>query len=222
MGDFNNDGVPDLAATAGLVSAGFYVAIYSGADGSELYGMHEDVTGSYFGSGLAGGRDVTQDGQPDLLIGSMHSDFNGFTSAGMIRLVGGETWITPLQSEVSNASGASIDFELDFPDDAAGETYQALLSASGVGPSMFPNQVSVPLTVDAWMAQTFLGMYPPVFLNPTGTLDANGDASFGLQVPSGVIPASLIGTRFYMAVTSRSALGVYRYSTRAAFIDLNP
>lgn len=90
-GDWNSDGVPDLAvAVTGLNLVGFgvrgAVRIHSGVDGALLathWGWEND---SDFGRGLAAGADLNNDGRSELLIGAPAEDANG-SNAGRVRLM---------------------------------------------------------------------------------------------------------------------------------------
>jgi hypothetical protein len=82
-GDLNGDGHADLLAgapnfsAAGLGSVGL-VRAYSGADGTQLFEWQGAGATESFGSAVAGGRDLTGDGVPDIVIGcSRHASFNG-------------------------------------------------------------------------------------------------------------------------------------------------
>ncbi len=74
LGDWNVDGVPDMAVGApfdyfGPLSGGLgSVALYSGATGGLLHWLKAPVELREFGAALAGGVDVTGDGAPDLAI----------------------------------------------------------------------------------------------------------------------------------------------------------
>jgi hypothetical protein len=83
LGDVDGDGRPDFAvgapaALSGVIGAG-EVRIYSGLTGAYLRSFFGASVGAYFGSALAGGRDLDADGRPDLLIGAPEPTVAGGT-----------------------------------------------------------------------------------------------------------------------------------------------
>jgi len=99
IGDINADGVPDFIVGAsshdngGLVDVGA-VFVYSGKDGtilrahfgSNFFGGDFDA----FGSAVAGGHDLTNDGVPDYLVGQPFSDLIA-NNSGLVWLFEGAT-----------------------------------------------------------------------------------------------------------------------------------
>lgn len=88
-GDINGDGRGDVIAGAirrGAEGPG-YAALISGADGSVLRTLVGGTPGTYFGIAVAGGADLTGNGNPDVLVGAFNwkartrGEFSGMVSA---------------------------------------------------------------------------------------------------------------------------------------------
>jgi len=99
-GDWNGDGVIDVAAGAPGRSDMFYgslsgVYVFSGADASVLRffdGAEYAQATSCFGHSVASGRDVNGDGFPDLVVGAPAQDFGNFYyRQGAVYVISGRT-----------------------------------------------------------------------------------------------------------------------------------
>ncbi len=226
-GDTNGDGFHDLVAsssgpTNGSAQSLGLAVVYSGADGSALYEDYGDGVSLIYGYTVAGGKDIDGDGLSDVLTGSPYYAPAGSSQTGMLRVLGVEAWLTTSATALSAAAGGVVDYVIDFPADAGGDTYQMLASASGAGPTMLPNGVLVPLTLDSWLASTFLGIYPSAILNPTGVLDPNGDGAFSISVPPGALSSGVVGTTFFLAVACQPGGMLYRYASMPVQLEITP
>ncbi len=222
-GDHDGDLIDDfmvgkLAASASLDYG--EVEIYSSADG----GLIHTITGSHnwdqMGHSVSLIGDLTGDGRREILVSAIGME-NAGSVVGSIQLWDFSTFLTYDSIGFSAGAGTSTTYHLDFPDDAAGDQYSVLLSASGRGPMRFPNGLWVPLSFDQWLAQTYLGMYPPVFGTPIGTLDVNGQASVVFSVPANAAN-SLIGQTFYLAAACKPNAELWRYASVSAPIEILP
>lgn len=83
-GEFNGDGVPDLAVGAwhanpsGPDSGGAY--LFSGVNGSVIKQFKGDTAFDFFGIVVSNAFDIDRDGRDDLIVGSHHDDPNGIES----------------------------------------------------------------------------------------------------------------------------------------------
>ncbi len=224
VGDLDLDGRCDYALSDVTFNSGAgRVLLISGVDGRVLLEELGSLPIEGLGRAISGRQDSTGDGQVDVLIGAPFSFNTGPPTsdrAGHWRLLNADGWLIATTTEVSLAAGGTVDYSFDFPDDAAGDTYQVLASASGTGVTTLPNNIPIHLTLDATLAETFLGRYPPVLNNPVATLDANAAGTVALTLPAGSNPA-LLGSVFYLAVACRRpGTLLYRYSTRPVPLQL--
>ncbi len=92
-GDFDGDGVKDLAVGATAVASGNpgpgYVEVYSGATLQLLAHVDSPVTGNLFGYSLAFVGDLDGDGRDELAVGAPTEPHNGMMLAGAVYLIGG-------------------------------------------------------------------------------------------------------------------------------------
>ncbi len=218
--DYDRDGIPETVVKRFDATAGAPVLdVISGADGLRLAAVSAPAAHSwYFGYQLAAGLDATGDGTPDVLAGDPGSN----NWAGQVSVHGLDPFLHPSSLVMSVSGGASIQYGLQFPMDAAGDVYQLLVSAAGIEPTSLPNGVVVLLTLDPWLAQTFLGSYPSVIQGPTGVLDANAAGTVDLTVPPGALSSSLIGTRFHLAVVCQPGGMLYRYASLSVPLEVVP
>lgn len=221
-GDTNGDGVPDvligasLADRRGRVNSGS-IYLYSGMDGSRLHRWDGATASENRGLALAGVGDVNGDGLADVLMGTRWP-----SPTATARVFSYDPFILADSTSISSTIGGTINLELDFPDSAAFYDYRILLSLNGTGPML--QGVEIPLTADALLRQTNMGIYP--FSSHSGmqsALNATGSASASLSMNPGSIPASFIGHTFWLAaVASPSGLRPAEYSSAAVPIEVTP
>ncbi len=73
-GDVDADGHADVAVSAPTTGAGTgYVAMFSGADGHQLWRVNADAAGGRFGTGLGPAGDINHDGVGDVIVGARDS-----------------------------------------------------------------------------------------------------------------------------------------------------
>ena len=204
-GDVNGDGFHDIivgapgASPGGLTEAGS-TFVYSGADESTLWRFDGAAASDYLGWSVSGAGDVNGDGFHDIIVSAWHADPGGLTSAGSVFVYGMNPFLTSTTSTVSASSASNVSLQLDFPDTAASWEYRVLLSAAGTGP--FTYGVDIPLTLDSFARNSYLGNYPfPSSSGLQGTLDPNGDAGATFGFPANYL-SSVVGTTVYFAAAA--------------------
>lgn len=93
----------------------------------------------------------------------------------------------PLQADTliaSAANGGTQNLSLDFGPSFAGDLYLILGTANGTAPGLLVDGILLPLTFDNYLLQTIAQANTGIYQNTLGVLDANGQASASLQVPS--------------------------------------
>jgi len=224
-GDLDDDGVPDLVVGqlgdhVGLSDLD-YCTVYSGADRSvlqEIKGVGaKDGTGQY----LAAPGDLDGDGLADLLTSAPSLSGAAGPFTGAVRVWNLERYLQADRQQLSSAAGGAVSYTLSFPLAAAGQTYQLLASSHGTGPVTLPGGVPLFLGLDSMLAMTYLGQYPGVFQNPSGTLDAAGQASAALAVPPGAM-AGVVGRTYSLAAAARTAPDSWTHSSNVVRLEILP
>jgi len=115
-------------------------------------------------------------GYPQLLLGS--------NNPSEVELMSFNPYLTASTSTMSVSYGGDLGMMIDFGSQHGGDAYQVLMSKTGMGAQMV-GLAEVPLSWDWLMARTWLGAYPGLSWNATGTLNANGEAVAGFRVLPG-------------------------------------
>ena len=116
-GDVDGDGVPDFIVGAPFVGAGRAI-VYSGADGSMIVTLNGEHGGDQFGFRVAGGRDVSGDGVPDVLVTANLHDPSGRSNAGRVYVYSGADF-----SLVCLADGGAAGDQLGTAANMAGDLF---------------------------------------------------------------------------------------------------
>jgi FG-GAP repeat protein len=224
-GNLNGDKFDDVMvgmrsnAAAGLPLSGT-VFVYLGDQGLELNHWQGEAVFDYFGDALSCAGDVNQDGFDDLLIGAYGVDSGGLNEVGSTYVYSYQPHLLGSTDSISALTGEVLGLELDFPAAAAGMKYKVLISATGIGPSLFG--VEIPLTFDAMAFESYLGIYPiPAFNDLQGQLDSDGNAFADLTVPPGQA-AALIGNTFYLAAVAHPTGQLPLYSSAVWPVTITP
>ena len=213
-GDINGDGVPDFL----ISQQSSWARAYSGAGGQIIEAFR-----SFHGAGvfsIAGAGDVNGDGLEDLLLGDFSGNIGGVNHTGVVYVHSMNPYLYSSTTQVSISSGATLDFNFDFPTTAASYEYRLLISATGNGPTFAG--VLIPLSVDQLTTDTYNGLYPvSQFSGLYGTLDSSGNASGSLTIPAG-IPPRLLRRKFWCAAIAGLPGRNPAYSSVAIPIDFSP
>jgi len=194
IGDFDGDGIHDLIVGSprwkldGKPDVG-RASVFSGADGTSLATFEGSANNTRHGWAVAAAGDLDGDSQPDAWISA--------TLANTIYLVGFNPYIEASATEISAATGGTIDLALAFPPSNANKPYRVLFSATGAGPTRYG--VDIPLTRDSLTDDSYFGSYP--FANASGmqgVLDSQAEAAASFTVASG-LPSGLIGRSYWCA-----------------------
>ncbi len=202
-GDFNLDGFGDVFE----VPDGNPRELkgFSGQDGGELFayspiqaGGVTTITGRR--NAIAGARDFTGDGRPELVVG------DGTT--GLVRVTSPVT--LPLHSDWDVTFGNSQPLELDAGPAHAGEVYLVVGSFSGTSPGVSVLGVTLPLNPDAYLSYSATHPNQSPLLSTLGTLDGSGKASATIEF----IP-QLAGRTVHHAFLTISPLGAATFASNA-------
>lgn len=200
-GDMNQDGFDDLVVGAAAASYSGRVYLYSGQDGAMLHEWQGKSAYDYFGWSVASAGDVDADGKPDIVAGALYTDEGGLINCGSAYVLGFRPGLAANAYSVSVANGGNIDLEIQFPAHAANYEYRTLLSASGTGPIFFG--IDLPVSWDGYLVDSSSGIYPfPTHSDLHGVLGPSAEASASFGFPSGVIPGTLVGRSFWLAVAA--------------------
>ncbi len=226
-GDVDDDGVADIlvgaptVSTDGVTNRGAFYA-FSGTSGEKVLYQEGADTNQVLGAFLRFAGDVNNDGLGDLAAPRFEW-LSMFQPEGRAALYSSE--IVPQMSAsadtLTNSSGGTVLFDLDFPAEARFYWYQLLYSGAGTGPTSIQG-LPVPLGYDVNLVNTYLGNYQPGFTDPTGLLDNQGDATARLSVPAGAIPPGVLNSTFYFAAICRLPWGQWEYSSVALPVTFLP
>ncbi len=226
-GDVTGDGKADILVGAPLFESGninnrggFYV--FDGVTAERVMFKMGETTNSVLGARMNFLGDRNGDGNGDFSA-SRFEWVSGFLPEGRAEIYSGK--INPQMSangnSISNASGGSIQFTLDFPDEAGLYWYQMLFSAAGTGPVDIQG-LPVPLGYDSFLVESYMGVYDYAFDAASGLLNGGGNKTCKLNIPAGGIPPSLIDTTLYFAAISKAVWGDWEYSSVALPVTLLP
>jgi hypothetical protein len=226
-GDVTGDGQADILVGAPLMESGdinnrggFYV--YDGVTAERVMFKMGDQTNSVLGARMNFVGDRNGDGVGDFSA-SRFEWGSGSLPDGRGEIYSGKInpQISANGNSISNSSGGSVQFTLDFPDEAGLYWYQMLFSAAGTGPVELQG-LPVPLGYDSFLVESYMGVYDYAFNNPSGLLDGSGDKTCKLTIPAGGVPPSLINTTLYFAAISKAVWGDWEYSSVALPVALLP
>jgi hypothetical protein len=158
---------------------------------------------------ISGVRSFGYDSQGEILIGDANEVF---------RIVADGQTFTPDGCDISISGGGVQDWTLEPGAGFAGAFY--FVGGSLTGTSGIPaGSVVVPLTLDFYTIHTLSNPNMVPLINTFGTLDGAGTASASFDIPGGVLPPSLVGTRAYHAFVTLNASFVADSASNPVALD---
>lgn len=197
--DYDGDGMQDyLIGAPGLLYGGRVYVYYAGFDGMMTL-MESEGPSDAYGTAVCALGDHDGDGSVGLLITAPGSDGSGTLAGGGYAVREYTDCVTASATSISNATGGTVTWDFDFPDDIKSsptQFYQSLLSGLGTGPQELIG-VTVPLSADTLYTDTFNKKYPGTLANPFGTMGPGNTATVSATfVPDGL--PNLVGRTFYI------------------------
>ena len=225
VGDFNRDGLPDLAvgmpekdSESGASFSVGRVSIYYGPD----YALTQDFDGAhgnaFFGVGVHA-VDMNADGFDELVVGA------GLEFGGRLYLFVHHTLRILGVDEVSIGQGGIIRYSIEAGGLAANKLYVLAIGSSGSDPGLtlptLGGSVHVPLNPDALTTTALAFANTPVFEDFVGVTDSEGIGTPNLHIPPLSDPA-LAGTTITAAAVILDATASVDYATEAVDFLLMP
>ena len=205
-GDVNGDGCDDFIA--GLPLA-YTVHVYYGGDVPNLVPdvTMMDYAGTFFGTGVAGGSDINNDGYDDVLVSSFRS---GLNRPGYIMVYLGGAEMDPDLDKifVTPVAGDSFGYRLDSGGDLNGDGYGDFIcgtvgnlstfyrSDDGGNIYLFLGNEIIPDLPDITYSGPVVNASFGVSVDSPGDLNADGFADFVVGASEVVIDSKVVGLVF--------------------------
>jgi hypothetical protein len=112
-GDVNGDGTPDWAVSSGGYGQSFalarqgVVAVYDGADGSEIFTVYGPVGNAFLGADVIGAGDLTSDGMPDLVASQAGWNGLGIPRIRAFGICGARSYGSPISGSTMSLAWRS-------------------------------------------------------------------------------------------------------------------
>ncbi|PCJ53259.1 MAG: hypothetical protein COA70_10045 [Planctomycetota bacterium] len=233
VGDYNQDGIPEIGSTIGYLGVPQFLRILDGATGETftILGMRR-VNGmpDQFAEDFSGLPDLNGDGLEDLLIGRPrhairpHVGSSGFdyNDDGQAFIQFMRPFLSTSATELSASGGSSVVLDIDFPASEAGRGYTMLVSAAGRYDAILGNQRKyAPMGRDLLFSRMESGYVPAFGFGFHGVLDANGDASTTLD--QGFYLAEFVGRSMHFAAVTHGGFPLVPESlSNAVVLKITP
>ncbi len=220
-GDVNDDGWPDYLVSAWRGQGLGRVYLYSGRDFSLMKTLYSPSSNpSTLGFTLGSlGNDVNGDGGAEVVIADPSESVSGLHNAGAVYVFSFDRYLRADAHSVSASTGGVVQFALDFPVSEAGLGYRLLASTDQPG-SINAGGVGIPLVMSG-LLKKMLSAPPPLFDQPAGTLDTNGDALVTAIFAPGAA-ASFFGRTVKFAAVSLLSQSQPSLSSAPAWVEIIP
>jgi VCBS repeat protein/FG-GAP repeat protein len=219
LDDFDGDGSADLAVGYPNQIDQGAVRVYSGRDARLLAHQGAEAGLIEYGWSVADGGDLNGDGRSEILVGAIES-LSWSPGPGSLHLMSWDPHLIPEQTVASAGLGGSFEAQILFPISEAGLPYALLLSQTGVGPVQFQG-TAIPLTRDWMLIEASLGNYPNLFTNPTGVLNATGQATLDYNWTPGQL-LGYQGQTYWASVVTTDPGGSLRLVSAAVPLTIIP
>lgn len=224
-GDVNGDGFADvLVGTTGDDRNGSNsgsIQVYSGKDGSLLHDILGNAANDQLGFSVAGGGELTGDGNAEFLAGAVGSNQ---LAGSVVTYRGTPLTLSASPGTLSLASGGVQTMTLHAGPSYAGHTYFLVGSASGTSPGTDIGGLLIPLNLDPYFLFTINSPNQAPLAQSLGTLDASGNGSCSFSLPAGS-NAALTGTKLHHAfavIVSSPPFIIFPYASNPASLGLTP
>lgn len=226
VGDQDRDGVEDLLVGGPCEVGGrrdpSSLALYSGADGSQIHLRLGPTPADGLGCSLAALDDMDGDGRAEFAAGAtLTLGYPGYYIIGSVLQFRATPALEISDDEWSASVGGSSVLALDFPLVQAGFGYALLLSLAGPGTTTVGG-FDLPLADDRWLRACLGGRYPPLLIAPRGTLDARGDALAGVQAGPGALTGAIGATVWFAAVSIDPIQRAPAYASKVVSLRILP
>lgn len=221
-GDVDGDGRADLVGG----SAPFigpcgttYIQVHSGASGALLFSMQGETHCDWFGGSVDGIGDVNGDGHSDMVVGIPGNQVP-LGGCGKFRVVSGVP--LSLSSDVHMLQleqGGTQTLRTNAGAGQAGNLYLMLGSASGTGPGIPVDGLTLPLNLDSYLLHALTAPNTPPLSGSLGILSTSGVTLTQFTIPPG-LSSSFAGLTLHHASAVIGAGPVVSFVTNAVPITL--
>lgn len=222
--DLDGDGGPELVVGSPFslnVRGGLgQVFVQSIRDGRRLAVLGWSAQSKSLGSKVCVGGDLDGDGRPDILTADPGVPRALQVSVGLVVAWKFDPYLASSPRSLSATLGGVVRFEIDFPDQEAGNTYRLLASSVPADEFVLLHGLRIPLG-HSLILRRMLRHPPGAFDHPVGTLDALGRATVTLTLAPG-LAAPLAGRTLAFAAIAEPTPQYPSRSSGPVFLTIEP